>query len=80
MAWIFGVANEAERQAIEDAGYVVEEVLTSDREKQVFNGDSRYEEEPDEQHDPYIRVWVDCEVEELLDIPPNVVKELKKTI
>lgn len=67
MAWIIGVANEEEIKRIRKAGYVIDEILTDDREKTIF-GASRKEDYGEEQEDKMIMLFVDCDVPDLLDM------------
>jgi hypothetical protein len=59
MAFIIGCVSDQERIAIEEAGYETVE-LTEEQEHALFSHVEKREE------DTLVRVWVDCDVTELL--------------
>ena len=66
MAWVLGDATEQEIKVMRDAGYEVVE-LTDNQELVLFDGN--WEKKGGDNEDKFVRVWVDCDVTQLLDLP-----------
>ena len=65
MAWVLGYANTKERTAIAEEGYEIEELTDEQVDSQFdqFDRDALIDAE-----DKMVRVWVDCNVTDLLVI------------
>lgn len=64
MAWIIGQVSDQEIENIKQAGYEIDEVLSIERTKQIFN----CEELEDIEEDKMIMFFIDCEVTDLLSM------------
>ena len=63
MAWILGYAGTEERTAIAEAGYDIDELTEEQIDAQFDQFDKDAIVDPD---DKIVRVWVDCDVTDLL--------------